>query len=38
MYEKPIIAGLAMMIGTIKFQSLTGLEFTFLTVRKPNHL
>lgn len=38
MYEKPITAGLATMIGPIKFQSLTGLEFALLTVRKPNHL
>lgn len=38
MYEKPIIAGLATMIAAIKFQSLMGLEFALLKVRKPNHL
>lgn len=38
MYEKPIIEVLAAMIGTIKFQSLTGLKTALLTVRKPNHL
>lgn len=38
MYEKPIIEGLVMVIGTIKFQSLMGLEFGLLTVGKSNHL
>lgn len=38
MYEKPIIEMGTAMIGPIKFQSLTGVEFGLPAVHKPFHL